>query len=437
MKRVGICRWSAVTSVVLFSVGVLINTSCGKSDSTKTQAAPAPPVQVVVASVQQKTVPIYSEFVGQTKAYETVDLRARIEGGLEKIYFSEGSHVSRGQLLFAIDKRPFAAALQSAKATLNKAESDLAQARQRTDVIKAQAELTDTQAVLSKTEQDLRRMRPLAAEKAVTELELDAADAANKSAKANVDAKQAELTNLEASVKYSIERAAAEVSFAKAKVTEAQLNLGYCDIYSPISGVIGFKNVDVGNLVGRGEATLLATVSTADPLLVDFSLSEVDYLTLTDPSTAGQRTGGRKIELVLADDSLHPYPGSLRVVDRKVDPSTGTLKVQVSFPNPGGYLRPGQFARIRAIVAWRDDAVVVPQLAIQELQGSKSVMVVDDSNKVAVRTVKVGEKSENDIIILEGVKPGERIIVEGMQKVRPGGEVIPTKGEPAASAPEK
>jgi len=163
----------------------------------------------------------------------------------------------------------------------------------------------------------------------------------------------------------------------------------------------------------------------------------VDYLTLTDPSTAGQRTGGRKIELMLADDSLHPYPGSLRVVDRKVDPSTGTLKVQVSFPNPGGYLRPGQFARIRAIVAWRDDAVVVPQLAIQELQGSKSVMVVDDSNKVAVRTVKVGEKSENDIIILEGVKPGERIIVEGMQKVRPGGEVIPTKGEPAASAPEK
>ena len=198
-----------------------------------------------------------------------------------------------------------------------------------------------------------------------------------------------------------------------------------------MNGIIGFKNVDVGNLVGRGEATLLATVSASNPLLVDFSLSEVDYLQLTDPKTVGQQASGRRIELILADDSIHPYLGTLKVVDRKVDPSTGTLKVQVAFPNPGNYLRPGQFARIRAVVASRENAIVVPQRAIIELQGAKTVMVVDTSNKVSVKTVTVGEKSDDDIIILKGLEPGERVIIEGMQKVRPGSEVIPNTGETA------
>jgi membrane fusion protein (multidrug efflux system) len=355
---------------------------------------------------------------------------------LEATFFTEGTPVTKGQLLFRIDKRPFDAAVQSAKAAVAKSESDLAQAKQRTDVLMAQAALVDSESTLSKTEQDLKRIRPLAAEQAVTQLELDAAVAAQKSAKANVDAKQANLTNLEASVKYTIERAAAEVSAAQARLIQAQLDLSYCDVYSPMNGIIGFKNVDVGNLVGRGEATLLATVSASNPLLVDVSISEVDYLTLTDPKTGGRRGGDRRIELILADDSIHPYPGALRVVDRKVDPTTGTLKVQVSFLNPGNYLRPGQFARLRAVVASRDNVVVVPQLAIQELQGAKTVMVVDESNKVQVRTVTVGEKSEGDIIILDGVKPGERVIVEGMQKVRPGGEVVPSTSEPVAGTPE-
>jgi membrane fusion protein (multidrug efflux system) len=217
---------------------------------------------------------------------------------------------------------------------------------------------------------------------------------------------------------------------------QAQLDLSYCDVHSPMNGIIGFQNVDVGNLVGRGEATLLATVSASDPLLVNVSLSELDYLTLTDPRDGGRQRGGRTIELILADDSILPYPGSLKVIDRKVDPSTGTLKVQVSFRNPGNYLRPGQFARIRAIVASREDAVVIPQRAIQDLQGTKTVLVVDDANKVSVRTVKIGEKTEQDIIILDGLKPGERIVVEGIQKVRPGGEVIPTTADATAAPPE-
>lgn len=299
-------------------------------------------------------------------------------------------------------------------------------------MIKAQAELADSEAVLSKTNQDLARIRPLAKEKAVTELELDAAVAAQKSAQANVDAKKANLTNLEASVKYTIERAAAEVSAAKARLTQAELDLSYCSIYSPINGIIGFKNIDEGNLVGRGEATLLATVSASDPLLVDFNLSEIEYLKLTNPDTAGQRAGSLRFDLILSDDSVHPYPGSFKVIDRTVDPATGTMKIESSFPNPKSYLRPGQFARVRVAVAERENAILVPQRAIQELQGAKTVLVVDAQNRASLRTITVGDRFENYLIVLDGLSAGERVIVEGMQKVRPGSEVNPSAA-PVAS----
>ncbi|MBV9956991.1 MAG: efflux RND transporter periplasmic adaptor subunit [Acidobacteria bacterium] len=425
MRHLSVSAAASLTILLL-----MLNAGCG-SKQAKVQAAAAPPPTVVVAQVEQRTIPIYSEFVGQTRAHETVELRARIEGVLEKVYFQEGQPVRKGALLFSIDKRPFEATLQSARALLAKAQSDLAQARQRTDVIQAQAELADAQAVYSKTEQDLRRIAPLAKEKAVTELELDAAVAAQKSAQANVEAKRANLTNLEASVKYTIERAAAEVSAAKARVIQAELDVSYCNIYSPISGIIGFKNVDVGNLVGRGDATLLATVSSSEPLLVDFNLSEIEYLNLTDPDKIRSERQSRRIELVLADDSAHQFAGSLKAVDRTVDAQTGTMKVQVSFPNPGSYLRPGQFARVRAVVAERENAILVPQKAIQELQGAKTVMVVDAQNKVSLRTVTIGEKSDNYLVVTDGLKPGEHVIVEGMQKVRPGSEVVPSAGETA------
>jgi membrane fusion protein (multidrug efflux system) len=379
-----------------------------------------------VAEIGQKTVPIYSEFVGQTRAEDTVELRARVEGTLLNVHFREGTPVKKGQLLFTIDKRPFEASLQSAKAILAKAVSDLAQARQRTDVLKAQAELADAQAVHSRTEQDLARAKPLAKERAVTELELDAATANEKSARANVDARQANLTNLEASVKYTIERADAEVLAARARVTQAELDLSYCSIYSPINGIIGFLQVDVGNLVGRGDATLLATVSLSNPLLVDFNLSEIEFLKITNRDNTGKRPRDARFDLILSDDSVHPSPGTFKVVDRTVDPTTGTMKVEASFPNPGSYLRPGQFARVRVAVAERENAILVPQRAIQELQGAKTVMVVDAQNRVQLRTIKVGDKSENFLVVLEGLKAGERVIVEGMQKAKPGSEVKPS-----------
>ena len=411
-------------ALLLPLLALTVITGCSKKADPKAQAqAPAP--AVVVTQVTQQTVPIYSEFVAQTRADETVELRARVEGILQKVYFKEGSAVGKGQLLFTIDKRPFEAALQSAKAIQTKAVSDLAQARQRTDVLQAEAELADAQAVLSKAEQDLARMRPLAKEKAVTELELDAAVAAEKSAKAQVDSRKANLKNLEAAVKYTIERAQAEVSAAQARVIQAQLDLSYCSIHSPISGIIGFLHVDEGNLVGRGEATLLATVSKSDPLLVDFNLSEIDYLKLTDASTVGHRTGKLNFELLLSDESKHPYQGSFKFVDRAVDPQTGTMKVEAVFPNPGSYLRPGQFARVRVAVAERENAILIPQRAVQELQGAKTVMVVDAENKVQVRSVSLGDQSDKNVIVLQGLSAGEKVIVEGMQKVKPGGQVNP------------
>lgn len=425
MRFPGMRKLLTTAALLLPALALAITTGCSKKAEPAAQAQ-APTPAVVVAEVTQKTVPIYSEFVAQTRADETVELRARVEGILQKVYFKEGSPVRRGQLLFTIDKRPFEAALQSARAIEAKATADLAQARQRTDVLQAQAELADAMAVLSKAEQDLARMRPLAKEKAVTELELDAAEAAEKSAKAQVDARRANVTNLEAAVKYTIERAQAEVSAAKARVTQAELDLSYCNIVSPLNGIIGFLNVDEGNLVGRGEATLLATVSKSDPLLVDFNVSEIDYLKLTDPSTVGKRAGKLAYELLLSDESKHPYEGSFKFVDRAVDPQTGTMKVEAVFPNPGSYLRPGQFARVRVAVAERENAILIPQRAVQELQGAKTVMVVDKENKVQVRSVSLGDQSDKYIIVLQGLSAGERVIVEGMQKVRPGSQVNPS-----------
>ena len=430
-------RKQKVSVAVAASVaaGVLLIGACGGKQPAKSTVAAPPPV-VIVAQVDQRTVPIYSEYVGQTRAEDTVELRARVEGVLQKVYFTEGTPVQKGQLLFQIDKRPFAATVQSAKATLAKATADLAQARQRTDVLQAEAELIDAQAVLSRTEQDLRRMKPLAVEKAVTELELDAAIASEKSARATVDAKRANLKNLEAAVKYTIARAEAEVSASKARLIQAELDLSYCDIRSPIGGIIGFLQVDEGNLVGRGDATLLATVSLSNPLLVDFNLSEVEFLKIT--SAEGHKKRGQlRFELILSDESIHPNPGTFKVIDRTVDPTTGTMKVEATFPNPGSYLRPGQFARVRVPVSEQENAILVPRRAVQELQGAKTVMVVDAQNKVQLRTIKVGDKSEDFLIVLEGLNAGERVIVEGMQKVRPGGEVRPSSGTLASDAAPK
>jgi membrane fusion protein (multidrug efflux system) len=414
----------ALIAIIMCIVALLI-ASCGGKKPADPAATAAQPASVVVAMVTQQTVPIYSEFVGQTKADLTVDIRARVQGVLEKAYITEGAPVKKGQVLFQIQKSEYEAKVLAAKADLVKAEADLDQAKQRTDVIAAEARVAQDETQLRKARSDLARYVPLAKENAVTQVDLDAARAAEESAQAEVTASKATLKNRTDAVKYNIAKTAAALAAAKADLSQAVLDLGYCTVSSPISGIIGLQQVSVGNLVGRTEATLLATVSSSNPIYVDFGVSEAYFLQLTKSGRTGER-GDVAFQLVLSDNSVYEREGRFSVVDRTVDPTTGTILVRASFLNPDNRLRPGQFARVRVAAEERKDVILVPQVAVQELQSAKYVLVVGSDNKVVQRPVKVGERYESSFIVLEGLQAGERVITEGIQKVRPGMDVKPT-----------
>ncbi len=383
MKRV----LSSRRTIVVGSMFLLILLGgCGK-DSDKKGAGPAgPPPVVVVAPVQQKTVPIYGEYVARTEARESVEIKARVEGYLEKIYFKEGSRVKAGQLLFLIDQRPYKAALQDAR-------GQLAQAR----------------AAAGKAEKDVARLKPLAAADAVPQQDLDKA---------------------EAEAQYS----QASIEKAKAAVAQAELDLKFTEIRAPITGIIGKQEVTVGNLVVK-DKTLLTTLSSWDPMRAMFSISETDYLLLAEkyPEDRGQSNKERQdiFELIMADNSIYPHKGRLSFVDRALDLTTGTLKVYVSFPNPDMLLRPGLFGRVRVPLEDKPDALLVPQKAVQEMQGVQTVLVVGPENKVALRTVTLGERYKDFFIITEGLKAKELVVVEGLQKAIPGQKVTP-KEQPIA-----
>lgn len=417
-------RRLSLFGVLSISVAVLICTGCGRKDTTAKGAAPPPP-SVGVAEVKQKTVPIYSEFVGQTAASHTVEVRARAQGMLEKVLFSEGAAVRKGQVLFQIQKSEYEARVLAAKAALSKAEADLAQSRERTDEIQAAEKLAQAHTELALANSNLARYVPLARENAVTQIDLDSARAAKDSAQAEVKAAQATLANRTAAVKYNIAKASGAVSAAKADLTLAEINLTYCTIYSPITGIVGLQEVNVGNLVGKNEPTLLTTISSSSSLDVDFSISEAYMLQLTKTGKPGSRRG-LEFQLLLADNSVYDQEGRFSVVDRTVDPKTGTIKVRASFPNAANRLRPGQFARVRVAAEERADAILVPQVAVQELQSAKYVLVVDADNTISQRTVKVSDRYEDSYIVVEGLKAGERVVTEGVQKVRPGMVVKPT-----------
>jgi len=420
-----------LVSVVAFA---LISAGCSKKDAAKNAAAAsqAAPPTVVVAEVTQRTVPLFSEFVGQTAASQTVEVRARAQGMLEKIFFTEGAVVKKGQILFQIQKSEYQAKVLAAKAAVAKAEADLAQAKERVDVIQAEANLAQAKTNHSLARSDLARYVPLAKQNAVTQIDLDAARAKEETAKAEVNAAQATLTNRTAAVKYNIQQAAAAVSSAKADLALAEINLTYCTIYSPITGIVGFQQVNVGNLVGKNEPTLLTTISSSSSLDVDFSISEAYMLQLTKSGKAGSRRGAA-FQLLLADNSVYDQEGRFSVVDRTVDPKTGTIKVRASFPNAANRLRPGQFARVRVAAEERSDAILVPAVAVQELQSAKYVLVVGPDNKIVQRTIKVSDRYEDSFIVTEGLKSGERVVTEGVQKVRPGMVVKPTTTAGGAS----
>ena len=338
--------------------------------------------------VEQRDVPIRKEWIGTLEGLVNAQIKPQVTGYLLRQTYQEGSFVKKGQLLFEIDPRTFQAALDQTKGQLANAEQQLAQAE--ANQVKAQL--------------DADRYIPLAKEQAVTQQALDNAVQTNLAAQAAVRA------------------AKAQINAAKAQVDAAQLNLGFTKIVSLIDGIAGVAQAQIGDLVSQ--SSLLTTVSTLDPIKVYFPVSEREYLDYAreNPETARNHLA---LEMVLADGSIYPHKGKISLADRQVDVKTGTLRVQGVFPNPGNVLRPGQYARVRAVIRTRQDALLVPQSAVTELQGNYQLAVVNNDNKVEIRPVKVGERAGTEWIIEDGVKPGEQVVAEGLQKVQAGMIVNP------------
>jgi membrane fusion protein, multidrug efflux system len=336
--------------------------------------------------------------------------------------YKEGSFVRKGQLLFEIDPRPFQAALDQAKGDLARAQAQLAQANSQ--LLQAQAQLAQAEANQVKAQLDVDRYTPLAKEKAVTAQEFDNAVQANIAAKAQVKAANAGVET----AKSAIVAANAAVEASRATVKTAELNLSFTKITSPIDGVAGIAQAQVGNLI-QPNGGALTTVSTLDPIKAYFTLSEQEYLAYTRRDSIQKKWGagasGLELELVLADGSTFPQKGKFFVADRQVDQKTGAIRLAGTFPNPGNTLRPGQYARVRAITSMKESALLVPQRAVTELQGSYRVAVVGNDNKVNIRTVKVGPRVGSMWVIEDGLKPDERVVAEGTQKVRAEATVNP------------
>jgi membrane fusion protein (multidrug efflux system) len=366
---------------------------------SKPAASVAPPIEVPVVQVIQRDTPITAERVGQIYGAEDIEIRARVAGFLEGVHFKEGSTVKKGDLLYTIDPR-----------------------EQEEKVAQVQGELASAKTRLVKAESDVRRYRPLAEMNAVSQADLDSAVAEEGAARGQVDA-------------------------AEASLRSARISLGYTRIASPIDGLIGMTQAKVGDYVGQfPNPIVLNTVSNVASVQARFSITERDYLDLVrrfrTPSDGGTPPEGSArtddIQLLLADGSLYPHKGSLDFADRQVDPSTGTLRLQATFPNPDRVLRPGQYARVRVVIDTRKGALLVPQRAVQELQGQQMVSIVGADDTVQSRTLQMGPRIGSLWMVEQGLNPGDRVILEGAQKVRPGAKVVP-KEVPAPSegaAPE-
>ena len=417
------------TTIPLIITGLVVAARCSKTQTVQ----PSPP-EVQVVQVEQKDVPIYSEWIGTLDGMVNEEIKAQVTGYLLKQDYSEGSFVRKGQLLFEIDSRPLQAALDQANGDLAKAEGQLAQADAQ--LLQANAQLAQAEANQGKTQLDVNRFVPLAKEKAITDQELDNAVQSNLAAKALVKAANAGVETAKA----AILAAKAQVKTAKAAVQTAQLNLGFTKITSLIDGVAGVARAQVGDLVSPG-GQALTTVSTVDPIKVYFTASEQEWLDWNSRfPTEASRVAQRKLlplELILANGNTYPHEGFIYLSDREVNQSTGTIRIAGTFPNPENILRPGGYGRIRAATNIREGALLVPQRAVTELQGSYQVAVVGTDNKVSIRTVKVGNLTGNMWIIEEGLKPGERVVAEGVQKVHAGALVNPKPFVMAAAAETK
>ena len=348
----------------------------GLSGCGKPAAQVAPPVDVQVTAVVQKDIPSIREWVGTLDGSVNAQIRAQVTGILLKQNYQEGAPVKKGDPLFEIDPRQFEAALAQADGLL----------------VQAQAEL-------GKADQDVKRYTPLAADQSISQQELDNAVQTQLAAKAHVGS-------------------------AQAAVDQARLNLEFTHITSPIDGIAGLVQAQIGDLVGPTTG-VLTTVSTVDPIKAYFPISEQAYLAFRgrEPN-APSIPAGIEFSLVLTDGTTYPLPGTFFAIDRQVDPSTGTMRVAVTFPNPNGLLRPGQYARIRAVVSTAKGALLVPSRALTELQGGYQAAVVDAENHVHIVGVKLGE-TVGPLVVVSGLKPADRVVVEGNQKIKEGSVVNP------------
>ncbi len=411
-------RAFACTLAVLMAT-LFATTSC--SNQTSGATAP-PPVDVEVAQVEQRDVPIYSEWIGTLDGFVNADIKAEVSGYLLEQAYKEGTFVTKGQLLFQIDPRPFQASLDLAKGQLAQAEGQLAQAQAQ--LSQALAQVSVAEANQRRTQLDVDRYTPLAQQQAITQQDLDNATQNNLAAKAQVQSAQAQV----ATARAQIIAANAAVQSAKATADAAQINLGFTRITSPIDGIPGIAQQQVGSLVSPASPTI-TTVSTLDPIRVYFTVAEQEYLDFhrrySTPATVDAERKGLRLELILADGTVYPHNGDFYFADRQVDVRTGAIRVAGLFANPGSTLRPGQYGRVRTALRVQPGALLVPQRAVNELQGIYQIAVVDAGNKVNIRSVKVGDRIGSEWLINDGLKPGERVVAEGIQKVRQGMQVNP------------
>ena len=389
---------------------------------------PSPPALTVVTvgTPLRQDVPSYSQWIGTTVGFIDAEIHSKVTGYLLTQNYQEGSLVKTGDLLFEVDPRPFQAVVDQAKAQLNVADAGLTQAK--ADVDAAKAEIDRAEAAQLKTELDVKRYSPLAKDGTVSQQELD-------------DAVQSNLANLAsvASAKGKYDRskagviaAQAQIGVARSSLQAAELNLEFTRVKSPVDGIAGIRAANIGDLVGTDQRALLTTVSQIDPILVQFPISEQEYLNLRDFFLAKDSPLQSSLELILSDGAVYPMKGKIDIVGRGVESSTGTLRIRAIFPNPGNVLRPGEYSRIRAATSIQKNALLVPQRAVQELQGAYELALVDSSNKVAFRTVKVGDRVGSYWVIEQGLRPTDRVVIEGLQDIKTGQTVDP---QPAKMPP--
>jgi membrane fusion protein (multidrug efflux system) len=375
---------------------ILVNVAVHSGAKASLQPPSSPLVEV--ATVEQKDVPVYGEWIGTLAGQVNADVKAQVIGYLLSRKYQEGSYVRKGQLLFEIDPRPFQAALDQAKGQLDQAQAEL---------IHAEAQLATAEANQHKSQLDVEKYEPLAKVDAVTKQDLDNASQTNLANKAQVRAAEAAIASANAQIKSS-----------QAAVETAAINLSFTRVVSPIDGIAGIAQAQVGDLVSTSSVPL-TTVSTLDPIRDYFTVSEQEYLALQKRFSNSDKDHW-KLQLILADGTTYPKEGDFYFADRQVNPNTGAIQLAALFPNSGNVLRPGQYGKVRAIVRVQQNALLIPQAAVSEQQDSYLVAVVDKDNRVGTRPVQVGQRTDTMWVIDGGLKPGDRVVVEGQQNLRPG-----------------